>query len=97
MSDICRASSTELLSTVIDSISLGLLRFSHMNALQTDPGYQKGIRMDKGFFDEDNFAYLEEQCIEYICKAKLTSTMRKVIKYLNEQPGGGMARIQQAL
>ena len=45
----------------------------------------KGIRMDKGFFDEDNFAYLEEQGIEYICKAKLTGTMRKVIKYLDEQ------------
>lgn len=45
----------------------------------------KGIRMDKGFFDEDNFAYLEEQGIEYVCKAKLTSTMRKVIKYLDEQ------------
>lgn len=45
----------------------------------------KGIRMDKGFFDEDNFAYLEEQGIEYICKAKLTGTMRKVINYLDEQ------------
>jgi len=45
----------------------------------------KGIRIDKGFFDELNFAYLEEQCIDYVCKAKLTSTMRKVIKYLDEQ------------
>jgi len=45
----------------------------------------KGIRMDKGFFDEDNFAYLETQGIEYICKAKLTGTMRKVIKHL--RPG----------
>jgi len=210
----CKYSDTQLLDTLIDAISLGLLRFSHMNALQTDPGYQKikevtqvpdestlrnfisliceqemlnklplvnqellslkaksdkprevwldiddsvltvfgtqegankgynpryhgrlsykvkvafisgtgelvnaglysgnvasngqfmdflketleilaaqniivkGIRMDKGFFDEDNFAYLEEQGIEYICKAKLTSNMRKVIKYLDEQ------------
>lgn len=45
----------------------------------------KGIRMDKGFFDEDNFAYLEGLCIEYVCKAKLTGTMRKVIKYLDDQ------------
>lgn len=210
----CKYTSIDLLDTVIDAISLGLLRFSHMNALQTDPGYQKikevtqvadestlrsflsiiceqnaldqlsqvnnallslkarsdeprevwldiddsvltvfgkqegaktgynpryhgrpsykvkvafisgtcelvnarlysgnvasngqfmeflketltilaaqkiivkGIRMDKGFFDEENFAYLEELGIEYICKTKLTSTMRKVIKYLDEQ------------
>jgi len=45
----------------------------------------KGIRMDKGFFDEDNFAYLEELNIEYLCKAKLTNTMRKIINYLDEQ------------
>jgi hypothetical protein len=45
----------------------------------------KGIRMDKGFFDENNFACLEELGIEYICKAKLTGTMRKVINYLNEK------------
>jgi hypothetical protein len=210
----CKYTDTQLLDTMIDAISLGLLRFSHMNTLQTDPGYQilkdvtqvpdestlrnylslfceqkaleqlaqvnqellslkaktdkprevwldiddsvitvfgkqegakkgynpryhgrlsykvkvafisgtcelvhaglysgnvasngqfmdflketlnilaaqkiivKGIRMDKGFFDEDTFTFLEEQGIEYICKAKLTSTMRKVIKYLDEQ------------
>ena len=45
----------------------------------------KGIRMDKGFFAQDTFTYLEEQCIEYICKAKLTGTMRKVINYLDEE------------
>lgn len=210
----CKYTSTDLLDTTIDAISLGLLRFSHMNALQKDPGYKKikdvsnvpdestlrnflaqiceqkalaqlplvnqemlslkaksdqprevwldiddsvitvfgkqegakvgynpryhgrssykvkvafisgtcelvhaglysgtvasngqfigfleetldilaaqniivkGIRMDKGFFDEKNFDYLDEECIEYICKAKLTGTMRKVIKYLDEQ------------
>lgn len=41
--------------------------------------------MDKGFFGEDNFTCLEDLCIEYVCKTKLTSTMRKVIKYLDEQ------------
>lgn len=45
----------------------------------------KGICMDKGFFSKETFTYLEEQNIEYICKAKLTGTMRKVIAYLNEQ------------
>jgi len=41
--------------------------------------------MDKGFYDEENFAYLETQGIEYICKAKLSSTMRNIIKYLDDQ------------
>jgi len=45
----------------------------------------KGIRIDKGFFDEKNFIYLEDNCIEYVCKAKLTSGMWKIITYLNEQ------------
>ena len=45
----------------------------------------KGIRIDKGFFDENNFVYLEEQNIEYIAKAKLSSTVRKIISYLDEQ------------
>jgi hypothetical protein len=44
----------------------------------------KGIRLDKGFFDEKNFIYLEDNCIEYVCKAKLTSGMWKIISYLNE-------------
>lgn len=37
----CKYSDTELLDTLIDALSLGLLRFSHMNALQTDPGFKK--------------------------------------------------------
>jgi len=45
----------------------------------------KGIRIDKGFFDEKNFSYLEDNCIEYVCKAKLTGGMWKIISYLDEQ------------
>lgn len=219
----CKYTDTDLLDTVIDAISLGLMRFSHMNALQTDPGYQKikdvtripdestlrnflgliveqkalaklaqvnqellslkaktdkplevwldiddsvitvfgkqegskngynpryhgrpsykvkvafisgtcelvhaklysgnvasngqfmeflketieilaaqnivvkGIRMDKGFFDQDNFAYLEELCIEYVCKAKLTGTMHKVINFDEQKT---MAAFEQTL
>lgn len=45
----------------------------------------KGVRMDRGFFDEKNFIYLEDNSLEYVCKAKLTSGMRKIIDYLNEQ------------
>jgi hypothetical protein len=46
----------------------------------------KGIRIDRGFFDEKLFAYLESQQIEYICKAKMSSNVRKIADYL-EQSG----------
>ena len=156
----CQYSSTDLLDTIIDALSLGLLRFFHMETLQKDPGYQKikdvlkvadestlryfldRLSEQKGseqlaqlnqsilslkaqcdsprevwldiddsvitvfgqqkgseigynpryrgrasykIIDEDNFAYLEEQNIEYIAKAKLSSTVRKIISYLDEQ------------
>lgn len=44
-----------------------------------------GVRLDKGFFDEKNFIYFEDNCMEYVCKAKLTSSVRKIIAYLDEQ------------
>ncbi|MHB1128373.1 MAG: IS1380 family transposase [Bacillota bacterium] len=47
----------------------------------------KGIRIDRGFFDEKNFKYLEDNDLEYVCKAKLNSSMHKIIAYLNEQKG----------
>lgn len=45
----------------------------------------KGVRMDRGFFDEKNFNYLEDNSIEYVCKAPLNSSLWKVIKYLSDQ------------
>ncbi len=45
----------------------------------------KGIRLDKGFFDDKTFIYCEDNCIEYVCKAKLTNNMRKIIAYLDDQ------------
>lgn len=45
----------------------------------------KGVRIDKGFFDEKNFIYFEDNCIEYVCKAKLNPNVRKIIRYLDEQ------------
>lgn len=45
----------------------------------------KGIRIDRGFFDEKNFIYLEDNDIEYVCKAKLNSSMWKIINYFNRQ------------
>jgi hypothetical protein len=45
----------------------------------------KGIRIDRGFFDEKNFIYLEDNNLEYVCKAKLNSSMWKIIHYFDEQ------------
>ena len=33
----------------------------------------KRVRADRGFFDDDNFTYFEDQGYEYIVKAKMTS------------------------
>lgn len=51
---------------MIDSISLGLLRFSHMNALQTDPGYQK-IREITQVPDESTL----QNFLSLICEQKV--------------------------
>lgn len=45
----------------------------------------KGVRIDKGFFDEKNFNYFEDNSIEYVCKAPLKSSLWKVIAYLTSQ------------
>jgi hypothetical protein len=44
-----------------------------------------GIRLDKGFFDEKNFNYLEDQNLYYVCKAPLNSSVRKIINHLNRE------------
>ena len=44
----------------------------------------KGIRVDRGFFDEKLFSYLESQQIEYICKAKMSANVRKIADYLEQ-------------
>lgn len=46
----------------------------------------KRVRADRGFFDDDNFTYFEDQGYEYIVKAKMTSNMRKVVKWVCEHP-----------
>lgn len=45
----------------------------------------RGIRMDSGFLDEKNFIFLEDNCLEYVCKGKMTNNMDKIIDYLNKQ------------
>jgi hypothetical protein len=37
----------------------------------------KGVRMDKGFFDDKNFTYFEENQIEYVCKVPLKQSIYK--------------------
>lgn len=37
----------------------------------------KRIRLNRGFFDEKNFLYFEDQEIEYVVKCKMYSTVRK--------------------
>lgn len=44
-----------------------------------------GIRLDKGFFDEKNFNYLEDQNLLYVCKAPVNSSIRKMIDYINRE------------
>lgn len=46
----------------------------------------KRVRADRGFFDDDNFTYFEDQGYEYIVKAKMTSNMQKVVKWVCEHP-----------
>lgn len=59
--------------------------FKETVSLVSPQAVVKGVRMDKGFFDEKNFNHFEDNNIEYVCKAPLNSSLRKVINYLNDQ------------
>lgn len=48
--------------------------------------YLKRIRADRGFFDQKNFEYCEDNGIEYIIKAKMQKGVQKIISYINENP-----------
>jgi hypothetical protein len=48
--------------------------------------YLKRVRCDRGFCDDDNFTYFEDQGYEYVVKAKMTANMKKVINYVVEHP-----------
>lgn len=45
----------------------------------------KRVRLDKGFFDQDNFEYFEFRCIEYVCKVPLKVNLRKAIEAISEE------------
>ena len=48
--------------------------------------YLKRIRADRGFFDQKNFRYCEDNGIEYVIKAKMQSGVKKIIDYVSENP-----------
>ncbi|MEW6606107.1 MAG: IS1380 family transposase [bacterium] len=43
------------------------------------------LRLDKGFFDEDNLIKFEELYLEYVCKAPLRENLRKLIISIPEK------------
>ena len=45
----------------------------------------KGVRADKGFFDEENIDYFEEKCLEYLVKMKMTERLKRQILALSEE------------
>lgn len=65
----------------------GFLEFLKETLAKIDPHkiVVEGIRIDRGFFDEANFIYLEDNSLQYVCKGKMTGGMKKVLDYLNEQ------------
>ena len=42
------------------------------------------VRMDKGFFDQKAFSYLEEQGVKYVCAAKITSDLLALARTLRD-------------
>lgn len=46
----------------------------------------KRVRLDRGFFDEKNFLYFEDEGIEYVAKSKMLSTVKQIIAYINSNP-----------
>lgn len=43
------------------------------------------LRLDKGFFDEDNFKKFESSYLEYVCKAPLKQNLKKAITLIPEE------------
>lgn len=48
--------------------------------------YLKRIRADRGFFDQKNFTFCEENGYEYVVKVKMQRGVQKIIAYVNEHP-----------
>ena len=46
----------------------------------------KRIRLDKGFFDEKLFNFCEENCIEYVVKAKMYNSLKSAVNYVEHLP-----------
>lgn len=46
----------------------------------------KRIRADRGFFDQKNFTYFEDNQYEYVVKAKMTNNVRKIVDWVVTHP-----------
>lgn len=46
----------------------------------------KRIRADRGFFDQKNLTYFEDNGYEYVIKAKMTSNVRKIVDWVVAHP-----------
>jgi hypothetical protein len=46
----------------------------------------KRVRLDRGFFDDKNLTYFEEDGYEYVVKCKMYSSIKKIIQFINENP-----------
>lgn len=46
----------------------------------------KRIRADRGFFDQKNLTYFEDNNYEYVIKAKMTSSVRKIVNWVVAHP-----------
>ena len=46
----------------------------------------KRIRGDRGFFDQENFKYFEDNEYEYIIKAKMQNGVKKIVDYVISHP-----------
>lgn len=64
----------------------GFLDFFKTTERMLPPNYVlKSVRLDKGFFDQDNFEYFEDQCLEYVCKVPLKENLRNAIELIPEE------------
>lgn len=52
---------------------------------QLPKGYiLKRVRLDRGFIDEKNLKFFEEEQLEYVVKCKKYASVKKIIEYINE-------------
>ena len=79
----CLYTAHEIIDTMVDAAALGLLRFSHMEALKQDPGYQT---------IKDRDTVPDERTLRYLL-AKLTEKHVEQLRKVNDGTSFGRAVI----